>query len=213
MSSNIIQKVLSSMSFLIFILLCHHHHRSISMASPILIDAPEVPANSIETTSPIAQNPSTTRPVSEPTSQSISEDQPASGSTVEMNDSPISSDLPDVTSFKNTSTFTCYGRPTGYYADIKLGCQVYHFCTQMDGIGEMQYQRMSYICLEGSIFDQSSLNCVADADLKVPCNEAESHYENSNKQFDEQEDSQPSYSDSLAANIMMNPLTRYLAGR
>lgn len=122
-------------------------------------------------------------------------------------------ELPDFTSFKNTSTFTCYGRVTGYYADVKLGCRVYHFCTQMESIADTTYQRMSYICLEGSIFDQKDLNCVKDADLKVPCEKAEEEYESSNKQFDMKEESPPSMSDNLAANIMMNPLTRFIAGR
>jgi len=123
-----------------------------------------------------------------------------------------STELPDFTSFKNTSTFTCYGRVTGYYADVKLGCRVYHFCTQMEGIGETSYQRMSYICLEGSIFDQRDLNCVRESDLKVECSKAEAEYESSNKQFDTREESQPSMSDNLAANLMMNPLTRFIAG-
>lgn len=125
-----------------------------------------------------------------------------------------STDLPEFTSFRNTSTFTCYGRITGYYADVKLGCRVYHFCTQVDSIeGGPSFQRMSYICLEGSIFDQKDLNCVGEASIKVPCDKAESEYESSNKQFDARQESSPSMSDSLAANIMMNPITRFLAGR
>lgn len=119
----------------------------------------------------------------------------------------------DFTSYQNTSTFTCYGRVTGYYADVKLGCRVYHFCTQMEDINETSYSRMSYVCLEGSIFDQKDLNCVREEDLRVPCDKAEEEYESSNKQFDSREESQPSMSDNLAANIMMNPLTRFIAGR
>lgn len=124
-----------------------------------------------------------------------------------------STELPDVTSYKNTSTFTCYGRVTGYYADVKLGCRVYHFCTQLEGYEATNYQRMSYICLEDSIFDQRDLNCVREKDLKVACDRAEEEYDSSNKQFDMKEESPPSYSDNLAANIMMNPLTRFIAGR
>lgn len=71
---------------------------------------------------------------------------------------------------------------------------------------------MSYFCLEGSIFDQKDLNCVKQSDLKVSCDKAEAEYESSNKQFDSKEESQPSMSDNLAANIMMNPLTRFIAG-
>lgn len=83
----------------------------------------------------------------------------------------------------------------------------------MEAIGETTYQRMSYICLEDSIFDQKDLNCVKESDLRVPCEEAEKAYESSNRQFDPADDKGPSYSDSLAANLMMNPITRYIAGR
>lgn len=116
------------------------------------------------------------------------------------------------TSFKNTSTFSCNNKITGYYADVKLGCRVYHFCAPMDTITETRYQRMSYMCLEGSVFDQKDLNCVKESELKVPCDKAEEEYEKSNKQFDKEE-AQPSMSDNLAANLMMNPLTRFIAGR
>lgn len=134
--------------------------------------------------------------------------------TVSVADEMNSSEIPDFTSYKNTSTFTCYGKVTGYYADVKLNCRVYHFCTQMDSLGDTPpYQRMSYICLEDSVFDQKDLNCVKKSDLKVPCDKAESEYERSNKQFDPKEETQPSMSDSLTANIMMNPLTRFLTGR
>lgn len=124
-----------------------------------------------------------------------------------------STETPEVTSLKNTSTFTCYGRLTGYYADVKLNCRVYHFCTQIEALGTVSYQRMSYICLEGSIFDQKDLSCVKEADLKVSCDKAEAEYEISNKEFNAREEAEPSMSDNLAANIMMNPLTRFIAGR
>lgn len=148
-----------------------------------------------------SQQPTTTTPTPSSTARTSSK-------KFESN----TTELPDFTSYKNTSTFTCYGRATGYYADVKLGCRVYHFCTQMDSIGEIRYQRMSYICLEGSIFDQKDLNCVTEPDLKVSCDKAESEYESSNKQFDAREESSPSMSDNLAANIMMNPITRFIAG-
>lgn len=127
-------------------------------------------------------------------------------------DDSSTTELPEFTSFKNTSTFSCQGRATGYYADVKLGCRIYHFCTQIESIDGTTYQRMSYICLEKSIFDQKDLNCVKEADLKVTCDKAEAEYELSNKQFDPKEESQPSMSDNLAANIMMNPITRFIAG-
>ena len=116
------------------------------------------------------------------------------------------------TSYQDTSTFTCNGRVTGYYADVKLDCRVYHFCTQIEGVDGLTYQRMSYLCLEDSYFDQKDLNCVKHSDMKVPCDQAEKEYEKSNKQFDPKEEPQPSMSDNLAANIMMNPIARFIAG-
>lgn len=117
-------------------------------------------------------------------------------------------------SYENTTTFSCYNRPTGYYADVKLHCVIYHFCTQIEiSSGESKYQRMSYVCMEGSFFDQKDLNCVMKKDLNVPCERAAEHYESSNKQFDKAEESPPSIGDSIAANLLMNPMSRFIAGR
>lgn len=116
-------------------------------------------------------------------------------------------------SMHNTSTFSCWGRPTGYYADVKLGCNIYHFCSQMEGIGETTYQRMSYVCMDGSLFDQKDLNCVMKSDLRVPCDRAEAEYESSNKQFESSDETQPSVGENLAANLLMNPISRFIAGR
>lgn len=134
-------------------------------------------------------------------------------STSPTPETTTSGELYDFTSHQNTSTFTCFGKVTGYYADVKLNCRVYHFCTQLDGLDGPSYQRMSYMCMEGSYFDQKDLNCVKESDLRVKCDKAEAEYERSNKQFDAKEESQPSMSDSFAANLMMNPITRFIAGR
>lgn len=115
-------------------------------------------------------------------------------------------------SYLNTSTFSCYGRELGYYADIKLDCKIYHFCSMMENFGEQAYQRVSYLCLEDTYFDQGDLNCVKQEYLTVPCEKAEEYYDSSNKQFDSKEESQPSISDNLAANIMLNPITRFITG-
>lgn len=137
----------------------------------------------------------------------------AQSTTTTTTETTTSSEPIDFTSYKNTSTFSCDGKITGYYADVKLNCRVYHFCTQLDGVDGPSYQRMSYMCLENSFFDQGDLNCVDQADLKVTCDKAEAQYEKSNKQFDAREESQPSMSDNLAANLMMNPIARFIAGR
>lgn len=177
----------------------HFYIASVLIAAPL-----DEPLN-------IRTNESTTTTTTESYQSPL--DNQSNRSGPKKSDSGSPTELPDFTSFKNTSTFSCHGRITGYYADVKLNCRVYHFCTLIDSIGETKYQRMSYICLEGSTFDQKDLNCVKDSDLKVPCNKAEAEFESSNKQFDNKEPSSPSMSDNLAANIMMNPITRFIAGR
>lgn len=67
------------------------------------------------------------------------------------------------------------------------------------------------MCLDSSIFDQKDQKRARDHDLIVLYDKAGAEYDSSNKQFDTQEESQPSMSDNLAANIMMIPLTRFIA--
>lgn len=167
-----------------------------------------------------AAKPTTTINSSRTNTDDFDEDSAVSsgGTTTTTTAAPVSTvaettELPDFTSAQRTSTFTCQNRETGYYADVNLDCRVYHFCTKIDGIDGASWQRMSYICLENSVFDQMDLNCVKRLDLRVRCEDAEKEYERSNKQFDAKEESKPSMTDSLAANIMMNPFTRFIAGR
>lgn len=125
-----------------------------------------------------------------------------------------STTIPSFTSDEDTKTFSCNGRVTGYYADVKLDCRVYHFCSQIeDPVNGTRYERVSYLCLQDSYFDQNDLNCVKKSDMKVSCDQAEKEYERSNKQFDPKENEAPSMSDNLAANIMMNPIARFITGR
>lgn len=81
----------------------------------------------------------------------------------------------------NTTTFTCYGRPIGYYADEESNCKVYHFCLLGEYNGEPVYQRISYLCLNGTVFDQQALDCLASENSQTVCNESHNHYELSNK--------------------------------
>ena len=53
--------------------------------------------------------------------------------------------------------FTCDARPYGYYADVANECQIFHICypvTYADGEEEMF--KWSFICPNGTIFDQVS---------------------------------------------------------
>ncbi|XP_013099154.2 mucin-2 [Stomoxys calcitrans] len=69
-------------------------------------------------------------------------------------------------SFQKTS-FSCAGRPAGYYADVETGCQVYHMC---DGLG----RQFSYSCPNTTLFQQRMLIC--DHWYMVNCSKAESDY-------------------------------------
>ncbi|XP_036233270.2 probable serine/threonine-protein kinase nek3 [Bactrocera oleae] len=68
--------------------------------------------------------------------------------------------------FDKTS-FSCSGRPSGYYADVETGCQVYHMC---DGLG----RQFSYSCPNTTLFQQRMLIC--DHWYMVNCSRAESDY-------------------------------------
>ncbi|ALC45652.1 CG14880 [Drosophila busckii] len=65
------------------------------------------------------------------------------------------------------TSFSCAGRPAGYYADVETGCQVYHMC---DGIG----RQFSYACPNTTLFQQRMLIC--DHWYMVNCSKAESNY-------------------------------------
>lgn len=80
----------------------------------------------------------------------------------------------------NTSSFTCYGRQIGYYADMERDCQIYHFCLLGDYNGEAVYQRISYLCLNETIFDQQALDCVEPSKVTAPCKESHNFYDQSN---------------------------------
>lgn len=73
--------------------------------------------------------------------------------------------------------FTCDARPYGYYADVANECQIFHICypvTYADGEEEMF--KWSFICPNGTIFDQSSLVCSFPLDA-LPCEEAPNFFE------------------------------------
>ncbi|EDV93485.1 GH18250 [Drosophila grimshawi] len=65
------------------------------------------------------------------------------------------------------TSFSCTGRPAGYYADVETGCQVYHMC---DGLG----RQFSYTCPNTTLFQQRMLIC--DHWYMVNCSKAESNY-------------------------------------
>ena len=51
--------------------------------------------------------------------------------------------------------FTCDARPYGYYADVANECQIFHICyPTVDAFGEEEMYKWSFICPNGTIFDQ-----------------------------------------------------------
>ncbi|CAN7939289.1 unnamed protein product [Ixodes hexagonus] len=110
-----------------------------------------------------------TSPASEDYYDSDYEDDPGEASTARPpqpdKGSPLL--LPDV-------TFACHGRSEGYYADVQLRCEVFHYC-KPDGV------RFSFVCPPKSSFNQKLLICdydpaavsmCPDSDLFFHLNEA-----------------------------------------
>ena len=74
-------------------------------------------------------------------------------------------------------SFSCEGREYGYYADVDNNCQVFHICLPIeDDFGAIvETAHWSFICGNGTIFDQQTLTCNYEQD-SVPCAEAPSLY-------------------------------------
>ena len=73
--------------------------------------------------------------------------------------------------------FSCEGQEYGYYADVDNNCQVFHICLPLeDDFGSIiETAQWSFICGNGTIFDQQTLTCNYEQD-SVPCAEAPSLY-------------------------------------
>lgn len=89
----------------------------------------------------------------------------------------------NVHDFPKTS-FSCRDKNSGeYYADIELGCQVYHICAQ----GQFnRLTKMSFACPNGTLFSQSSRIC--NSEDKVYCQLSERYYDNVQGTIDTQGD-------------------------
>ncbi|XP_045612406.2 uncharacterized protein [Procambarus clarkii] len=76
-----------------------------------------------------------------------------------------------------TTSFSCDGRPYGYYADVDNNCEIYHVCVPVYGyfgapVHTFQY---SFICGNQTTFSQKTLNCDF-ADEAFPCDQSPSLY-------------------------------------
>ena len=59
----------------------------------------------------------------------------------------------------------------GYYSDTALQCQAFHVCVR---ISELELTKYSFLCPNGSLFDQQYFIC--DFWFNVDCSQAESLY-------------------------------------
>ena len=71
------------------------------------------------------------------------------------------------------TSFKCEGQKYGYYADVDNNCQVFHICLPIENeAGEVvETAHWSFICGNGTIFDQATLTCNHEADA-LPCQDA-----------------------------------------
>ncbi|XP_064100714.1 uncharacterized protein LOC135211328, partial [Macrobrachium nipponense] len=75
-----------------------------------------------------------------------------------------------------STSFSCVERPYGYYADQDNSCRVFHICNPyLFSDGEVQTYQYSFMCGEGSIFDQNEMTCKAEYEA-TPCQEAQNFY-------------------------------------
>ncbi|XP_076034935.1 uncharacterized protein LOC143021395 [Oratosquilla oratoria] len=74
------------------------------------------------------------------------------------------------------TSFNCADRPYGYYADEGNDCRVFHVCNPyLFEDGRIETVQYSFMCGEGSVFDQSALTCVEQF-AAIPCSESSFFY-------------------------------------
>ncbi|XP_036321105.1 uncharacterized protein LOC118735435 [Rhagoletis pomonella] len=69
------------------------------------------------------------------------------------------------------TTFSCRSFGNGYFADMETDCQVFHICEEGQG------RKISFLCPNGTIFQQSELTC--DWWFKVNCLGSPGYYADS----------------------------------
>ncbi|CAH0401338.1 unnamed protein product [Chilo suppressalis] len=85
------------------------------------------------------------------------------------------SDYPTLGSIPRTS-FSCAGKPPGYYADLETSCQVFRVCT----LGST-YGFQSFLCPNGTLFNQAVFVC--DWWMNVNCKASPELFDNNNDKF------------------------------
>lgn len=73
--------------------------------------------------------------------------------------------------------FSCAGQEYGYYADVANSCQVFHICLPIedDAGSVIETAQWSFICGNGTVFDQATLVCNYEQD-SIPCQDSPSLY-------------------------------------
>ena len=90
----------------------------------------------------------------------------------------FSSGTLDLLSIPLDLSFTC-GDKYGYYADMNNNCQVFHICLPRlaeDEVTVIQVDQWSFICGNGTVFDQSILAC-NHVDDAIPCESSASFFD------------------------------------
>ncbi|CAG0924071.1 unnamed protein product [Notodromas monacha] len=57
------------------------------------------------------------------------------------------------------TTFSCDGKPYGYYADVDNGCRIFHICQSSLTESDAPVTRWSFFCGGGTVFNQATLVC------------------------------------------------------
>merc|ERR1711872_543191 len=74
------------------------------------------------------------------------------------------------------TSFSCYEMPYGYYADRDNNCNLFHVCNPtLFSDGSIETYQYSFMCGEGTVFDQKELTCKVPVDA-ISCQESPSYF-------------------------------------
>merc|ERR1712002_218148 len=75
-----------------------------------------------------------------------------------------------------STSFTCVDQPYGYYADQQNNCRVFHICyPALFSDEHVETYQYSFMCGEGTRFDQKEMTCVKESDA-IACNTSPEFY-------------------------------------
>ncbi|XP_068239874.1 sericin-2-like [Palaemon carinicauda] len=75
-----------------------------------------------------------------------------------------------------STSFSCIDQPYGYYADQQNSCRIFHICyPALFSNGRVETYQYSFMCGEGTRFDQKEMTCVKESDA-IPCNSSPEFY-------------------------------------